>query len=683
MIAACPNCGASVEFRYDDSFVRVCDHCAHAVLRGDRGIETLGKVADLTPIESPLALFSSGTYGSSTFLLVGVAQIHHDRGGIWQEWYAKLDGRWGWLSEAQGRFYLTFEEPPQELPAITTFVPGGTIDITVDGAPRRFTVGEIGHAHYAAARGELPFRLIRDGAFRFVDLDDGAGTFVTIDYGDGGSPPTLFVGRQITLAELGMTGGEVEPGRAPVQGRALVCPHCNAPIELRVPDRSQRVTCSSCGSLISTDTGDLAAVGKLVGRAQPNILLGSKGTFLDGELIVIGLVKRSAQIDGTWYPFSEYLLFAPAVGFRWLVESDGHWSYVQPIAPGAVKQDVGGPRYDGVSFRPYQNATLRVDEVVGEFYWRVELGEKVTSEDFIRPPAMLSSETGFGEEDWSLSTYMTHAQVRRAFGKTEITLDPAIGKAPNQPNPVEIAALPMALLLAALIGGGIAFASCAPEHHVMNMSTTARVGLSDPWSGAGDASAASADTTPAEPPGHVEFSPAFQLDGQHNVEVSVAAPLTNHWEYTAIDLVNDTTGDVVEIEAGLEYYSGYDDGDFWTEGDYTSSTVLAPPPAGTYLLRTETQTDSQDDVSVSITVRQGVFRARYFWIAFGLFFIPLLALGLEDWSFERARWENSNVGGKRPMSALTMAVLAVGVPLLGIWIVIKALGRSSVRGDSD
>ena len=88
----CPTCGADVEFRYDDSFVRICGSCRSAVTRTDRGVESLGQVADLVPMSSPLRLFAEGHFGSTTFLLVGMAQLKHAAGGIWQEWYAKLDG---------------------------------------------------------------------------------------------------------------------------------------------------------------------------------------------------------------------------------------------------------------------------------------------------------------------------------------------------------------------------------------------------------------------------------------------------------------------------------------------------------------------------------------------------------------------------------------------------------------
>src|SRR4051812_38963845 len=149
MKTSCPTCGAEVEFRYDDSFVRICDHCRSAVLRTDRGVETLGKVADLVPMDSPLRLFADGHFGSRSFLLVGMAQIRHSAGGLWQEWYAKFDGgTWGWIAEAQGRFYLTLEQPAQQLPPQLSFEPGSTTELPVHGKPRTFTVSEMGSARY-------------------------------------------------------------------------------------------------------------------------------------------------------------------------------------------------------------------------------------------------------------------------------------------------------------------------------------------------------------------------------------------------------------------------------------------------------------------------------------------------------------------------------------------------------
>src|SRR5688572_18822984 len=174
MKTACPSCGAEVEFRYDDSFVRVCSYCRAAVARSDRGVETLGRVADLVPMDSPLRLFADGQLGSQTFILVGMAQLRHEAGGMTQEWYAKFSGTWGWLAEAQGRYYMTFEVEGAQLPPLESLSPGAPVALpTMLGAQRTFTVGEVSSATYVAANGELPFKLVPDGSYRFADLSDG------------------------------------------------------------------------------------------------------------------------------------------------------------------------------------------------------------------------------------------------------------------------------------------------------------------------------------------------------------------------------------------------------------------------------------------------------------------------------------------------------------------------------
>jgi len=473
----CPNCGAPIEFRYDDSFVRVCASCNHAVLRTDRSVESLGKVADLVPIESPLKLFAEGHHGSTSFLLVGMAQIRHGAGGLWQEWYAKLDGgQWGWLAEAQGRYYLTFEEP--WLAAPNDVGVGERIDIPVRGTTRTMTVGEVTSASYVGARGELPFKLVPNESFRYADLSDGQGMFATIDFGDAETPPKLYVGQQVNVADLHLIGGEVEPpsARDEIKSQRLACPSCNGPIELRAPGESLRAVCPYCNTLLDTSSGALAILGKLAQKAQPRIPLGAAGTFSDGKLTVIGYVQRSALVDGDWWAFDEYLLYAPGVGFRWLVESDGHWSYVQPIATGAVELTPKGARYDGVDFAHYQQSQLRVDQVFGEFYWQVQEGEIVEGDDYIAPPAMISRETSKSEVNDSLSTYMTVAEVERAFADdpnaAKLQIGTPVGIAPNQPDAWRAASAVVSLAFMALIVLGLVFAMAARDEQKFNKTVS-------------------------------------------------------------------------------------------------------------------------------------------------------------------------------------------------------------------
>src|SRR5436190_1803239 len=75
--------------------------------------------------DSPLSIGLAGKYNGKSFRLTGRAQMRHALGGVWDEWYAAFsDNKWGWLAEAQGRFYMSFEEPLKELPDFNSLVVG-------------------------------------------------------------------------------------------------------------------------------------------------------------------------------------------------------------------------------------------------------------------------------------------------------------------------------------------------------------------------------------------------------------------------------------------------------------------------------------------------------------------------------------------------------------------------------
>jgi hypothetical protein len=657
VIVGCPSCGAEVEFRYDDSFVRVCGHCRSAVVRTDRGVETLGQFADLMPIASPLRLFAEGRHGSAGFLLIGMAQLRHAAGGVWQEWYAKLDGgQWAWISEAQGRLYFTLERPDVAVPpisAVAQLAPGARLVL----AGTTFTVAERGTATYASALGEIPYRLVPNSSFQFVDLSDGRGGFATIDYGDGSEPPAVYLGTQVAPEALGLSGGEpAAPAAArPAQGARLACPSCNGALELRAPDQTLRVACPYCGSLVSVEGGTLSILARQASKPKLAIALGSKGKFADGELTVIGYVGRSAYVEGQWWPFEEYLLYAPGVGFRWLVCSDGHWSYVQPVAAGAVSAGIVA-KYGGVAFKRFQVATLRVDSVLGEFYWRVEAGERVESTDYIAPPAMLSREASRTEETWSLSSYLTPRDVERAFG-TRLGLPAPIGVGANQPYPGGVGRAIQAVL-AVFCAVGIAKCASAPgaekliqDFTVPMQSATPKPAI-DPTlgvvpsaeaTGSGGGSGAPSSDASTEPPGAVMFSDKFQLDGGRNVAIDLDANVYNNWCYAAVDLVNDATGEVVSFDANLEFYAGVEDGESWSEGSHTTQLVIAPVAPGSYVLRVEAQHGGSGDVRLRAAVHQGVFRGLWFWLGIGVLGIPFVLIGWHAARFRARRWQNSSL----------------------------------------
>ena len=75
-----------------------------------------------------------------------------------------------------------------------------------------------------------------------------------------------------------------------------------------------------------------------------------------------------------------------------------------------------------------------MDHVQGEVYWQVEVGETVTSDDFVAPPFLLTVETSGKEKNVTAGRYVDRAEVEAAFG---VRLPEATGVAPSQPNPYE------------------------------------------------------------------------------------------------------------------------------------------------------------------------------------------------------------------------------------------------------
>jgi hypothetical protein len=192
---------------------------------------------------------------------------------------------------------------------------------------------------------------------------------------------------------------------------------------------------------------------------------------------------------------------------------------------------------------------------------------------------------------------------------------------------------------------------------------------SDRTAGAGSAES---ETTTA-PADAIFFSEPIQIAGGQNIEIAFDAPtLTNDWVYVAADLVESSTGAVASTEAQMEYYVGYEDGESWSEGNHRSSTVFGPQPAGTYILRLEAQHGSSGLMPITVTVRQGVFRGKWFGWALLLLGLPLALIGLMSYFHDKNRWSNSNTGGAPTTPVSVLILMFVGLFLAIGWL-IKAL----------
>jgi len=643
LVANCPACGAPVEFKSGQSIVVICNYCRSAVARTDRDLRDLGKVAELVETGSPLDVGIRGKWRDIPFELTGRAQLGHEMGGQWDEWYATFSNGWlGWLAEAQGRFYLTFQRQipePGQLPAFDQLQLGQTIPGLPWPTP--MMVAETGRAKALGAKGEIPYLLTPGETYYYADLSGANGSFGTLDYNE--TPPLVFLGQETSLAQLGITSTRTpEREQRQVDAAHLGCPNCGGPLELRAPDKTERVTCPTCNSLLDVNQGQLSFL-KALGQPtfQPVIPLGSTGDLPEGKMTVIGAMSRSVTIEGTQYFWSEYLLYNPQIGFRWLVHSDEHWNYVQAIPPGEVTEVARSVRFRGKNYKIFQDAPAVVESVLGEFYWKVEAGEAVRGVDYVSPPYILSKEVttlyvadasnpakkrATGEINWSLGTYVTPKQIEKSFGLS--ALPRPSGIAPNQPYlHTWIYKYWIVLIFAALLVSLAVFITSGSSKEVFSKTVNLQ-------------------PLPNEDGTQVFFSEPFELAGRRNIRISGESPVQNTWVYLEADLINEETGLVQSVPIEISYYQGVEGGEAWTEGAQRDSIDTSSMPEGKYVLRLEGQWEKwQQPTTVSVRIVQNVFNGfNLLLLLIGISIVPII-MGIYHISFERRRWSESMFSG--------------------------------------
>ena len=640
LVANCPACGAPVEFKSGQSIVVICSYCRSAVARTDRDLKDLGKVAELVETGSPLDVGVRGKWRDQPFELTGRAQLGHQMGGQWDEWYATFSNGWlGWLAEAQGRFYLTFQYPIPDGVNVPSF-DGLQLGEEIAGLPwpTPLMVAETGRARALGAKGEIPYLLTPGDTYFYADLSGPERGFGTLDYNE--TPPLVFLGNEVTLAELGITTTRApEKEERRVGAAALSCPHCGGPLELRAPDKTERVTCPNCNSLLDVNQGQLQFLKSLEPPSfQPLIPLGTSGDVPEGKMTVIGAMQRSVTIEGVQYFWSEYLLYNPQIGFRWLVDSDDHWNYVRAVPPGEITTSAKYASYQKKNYRIFQDAQCRVECVLGEFYWKVEAGEQVRGVDYVAPPYMLSKEESrvyiadpedaskqrrvAGEINWSLGTYVTVPQIEKAFSVKGLPRPSNI--APNQPYKYGwIYKYWLAFIAVLFVVGLISVVIAGLPKDVFTQVVTFQP-------------LANEDGT------QVFFSQPFELAGRRNIRVTGESPVDNTWVYLEGDIINDETGAVQSFPIDISYYHGVEDGESWTEGAQTDSAYTSAMPAGRYVLRLEGQWEHwQQPATVTIKVQQNVTHGFNFVVALIVISVIPVLMGIYQIGFERRRWSQS------------------------------------------
>ena len=411
------------------------------------------------------------------------------------------------------------------------------------------------------------------------------------------------------------------------QVKTLRCSGCGNPLTLRGMEKAESIACDACGSIIDLTDENLRIISTFQSKIkyQPLIPLGRRGNIRGDLFEVIGYLRRAVTVEGVDYEWSEYLLFNPYKGFRWLAEYNGHWNFMKTTAQNLRKKG-GEVKYLDKTFLHFQTAKARVVYVVGEFYWKVQAGETCTVTDYISPPLILSQEQTDQETSWTIGEYIEPETLWKDFNLT--TPIPArIGVAPNQVSPYKAQASSLWVLF------GYLFLAAVLIQLALFFLSQNRLIYDDRF------------VFQQKNKEKAVVTELFNISGHtSNVVIkTAAAPLNNNWMYLNMALVSED-GRAYDFGREISYYHGTEDGSVWSEGGFTDEAVLPAIPAGRYYLRIEPES-SAPVVNYHIQVYRDVPQWSFFFLALGALCILPIVMIWRSSRFEHARWAESDHSG--------------------------------------
>ncbi len=190
---------------------------------------------------------------------------------------------------------------------------------------------------------------------------------------------------------------------------------------------TERAACVHCNAITDVKLQQVVAQ-QAQARERPSIELGRKGVLpvadargvINAEWTVLAYVERStgAPFSDEFFGWQEYLLYNLQHGYRWLVFDEGMFYYITPLAAGDIDASRAPTfvRRNNIHYRQRNAQTARVDFVLGELYWKVEVGETVWAEDYENGRELVSSEKNANEISWSFGVVVPTPIITQAFG---------------------------------------------------------------------------------------------------------------------------------------------------------------------------------------------------------------------------------------------------------------------------
>ncbi|WP_153796032.1 DUF4178 domain-containing protein [Foetidibacter luteolus] len=613
----CPGCSKPISYRSSEANTLVCS-CGTVVSRLKSGAMSSLAVAVVAFPEDYIQTGTSGKRNGVRFEVIGRCRLWLDE-AVYNYWTVIFDnGSICYLAEGYGLY--AFHTPLEQRVTASNFSiknagTGSELNLLGEG-------DYLYHGKDTVVKIEVEGECIIPGQPRDVRIYNFSSyTGLHLQFLEW-APDALTAYRVEYIKP-----GDLELANtndAALRGKEFKCPVCKISIQVKTFPYAQSCSCTNCGNHFSLHNSiDFKKSGK--DKFDDNALsipLGAKGNIQGIMYEVIGYAKKEEanEYQSQW---KEYILYNKIEGYAFLSEYNGHWIYLreQGDAPVVKRLNVDEIEYRLEPFKRFNTYTYKTVDTAGEFPYDIFNDGKTEVWEFISPPEMWSVEINKREGvTWFYGRYVSERKMREQF---PYTLPYPSGVGVLQPgfiNPLRI-----------LKAGVLAVIFMLIVHMIIGSFLQNKVLL--------DASYTLIDSLNT-----TSFvTDKFELTKRKsNLEFQIIAPVNNSWFELQANLVNAKTGEEFTVEQGVEYYTGYDGGESWSEGSTNETVYLSSIPAGTYFLQLSGTKEMFSLVnSFQIKVTYDTAMSRNFYIFLVLLLLWPVIKCIQIINKEKRRWYNS------------------------------------------
>lgn len=396
----------------------------------------------------------------------------------------------------------------------------------------------------------------------------------------------------------------------------VTCTNCNHTTQLDVNFDVNIYACTNCVYVYQERNGLRFKDQLRPFTFSAHLQVGQVGVFNNTEYTITGILVK----ENEGFEWTEYILQGKEK-FLYLSEADGHWivlekiEFASKVGNHPLKVD-----YEELTFDRYDYFYPKLRAARGFFDFNIF--EKAELIEYINPPQVLSFERNGSVQNAFLGKHISKAAVKKAFNASYLPTKVGVGMVQPFLFNLRNLAITLCCVLALILVSNWYLNKDRVRTEVLNTQLVL------------------ANFT------NKDFvSPSFTLAGSAApLKVQLYAPVSNSWVNVQVALINEKTGEEVYASKDIEQYSGYTDGESWSEGSNSEEFNLCGVPSGTYHLNITPMKAPEDVTSdfMNVKVVWSEPSSRNIWLILIIMVVFVLVLYYVEKNFEAKRWGETN-----------------------------------------